>query len=99
MASTGAGTLYPPGLLDERVFDKDTIKKHCLSADDIWMKTMSLLKGTKVVKTKKYPRPFTIISDSQTETLALENIFGGKNDQCVASMQKLFPEAFQKLKE
>lgn len=48
-ATTGAGTLFPPHVLDERVFDKENIKNLCPLADDIWINLMALAKGTETV--------------------------------------------------
>jgi len=45
------GILYPPGSLDERVFDEKTFLSLCPSTDDFWFKAMSMLKGTLVRKT------------------------------------------------
>ena len=44
---TGQGTLYPPHCLSEETFNKELIKKLCPNADDLWLKYMSLKKGTK----------------------------------------------------
>lgn len=41
-----AGVLYPPQSLHEDVFNKELIKELCLTADDIWLTCMALLKGT-----------------------------------------------------
>ena len=45
------GVLYPPHCLDERAFDEEKIADLCMGADDIWLKCMELLRGTKVVWT------------------------------------------------
>lgn len=42
-----AGILYPPGSLDERVFDTDLMMQLCPGADDIWFKAMTMLNGVK----------------------------------------------------
>lgn len=43
------GVLYPPRCLPKETFDLKAIVDLCLGADDIWLKCMELLKGTKVV--------------------------------------------------
>ena len=98
MPSTGAGTLYPPHLLSEEVFNIEMLKRICLTADDLWMKTMSLLNGVKVRRIEKNHRPLTTITGSQTVTLADENIFNSKNDECVRNLVNQYPGAFKKLK-
>lgn len=98
MPSTGAGTLYPPHLLSVEVFNIEMLKRICLTADDLWMKTMSLLNGVKVRRIEKNHRPLTTITGSQTVTLADENIFNSKNDECVRNLVNQYPAAFEKLK-
>ena len=39
--------LYPPNTLHKEVFNTKAIKDLCLTADDIWLAAMHLLKGTK----------------------------------------------------
>lgn len=51
---TGSGSLYPPESLDERVLDKEMIKKLCLNADDLWITFMAHQKGTKVTAEYKW---------------------------------------------
>lgn len=98
MPSTGAGTLYPPHLLSDEVFNIEMLKRICLTADDLWMKTMSLLNEVKVRRIEKNHRPLTTITGSQTVTLADENIFNSKNDECVRNLVNQYPTAFEKLK-
>lgn len=45
---TGTGSLFPPHCLDERAFDKELLQQLCPFADDLWLKYMSLKKGTLV---------------------------------------------------
>lgn len=98
MPSTGAGTLYPPNLLSDEVFNIEMLKRICLTADDLWMKTMSLLNGIKVKRIEANHRPLTTITGSQTITLADDNIFNSMNDECVRNLIKYYPKAFDCLK-
>ena len=100
LITTGVGgVLYPPACLDARCFDAELIKKHCLGADDIWLKTMELLRGTKVVWAKnKCPLPY-IIEDSQEVALVGENVDQSKNDRYIEAMQKMFGKEKFKLTE
>lgn len=50
----GSGVLYPPNCLYKDAFDKDIFLDICPLADDIWLNYMTILKGTKIVKTD-YP--------------------------------------------
>lgn len=40
------GVLYFPGCFDERVLDQSLFGRLCPSADDVWLKAMTLAKGT-----------------------------------------------------
>lgn len=44
------GILYPPGTLDEEVFNEEVFMDICKFADDIWFYTMAVKKGTLVNK-------------------------------------------------
>jgi len=45
---TGSGAvLYPPHALDERVGDRDLYFQLCPTADDVWFKAMTMLKGVR----------------------------------------------------
>lgn len=97
MPSTGAGTLYPPNVLDKRVFDIDMIKGVAYTADDIWMRYMSLLKGTKVVKTHRNCRHLSDIKIKNNIKLADVNVDGGRNDECLRLLDEIFPEVRKNL--
>ena len=46
------GVLYPPGSLNEEVFNCNVFLDICPKADDIWFYSMALLNGTPIVKVK-----------------------------------------------
>lgn len=46
-----SGILYPPGCMDDRVFDIDLFRTLCPTEDDVWFKAMALLKGVPVATT------------------------------------------------
>lgn len=48
--TSGAGTLYPPHCFDEEVLNEEVFTKICPYADDIWLFSMALKSGTKIVK-------------------------------------------------
>lgn len=98
LVPTGVGgVLYPPHCLDNRVFDISAITRHCLMADDIWLKAMELLKGTKVVWV-----PNTILTPPYTEgsqesSLYLSNVHENRNDIYIKNMLMLFGEELRKV--
>lgn len=63
------GVLYPPHILREAtVFDKDSIYRNCLRADDLWLKCHELLNKIPV-KTGDFYSQSIDIPDSQTHSL------------------------------
>jgi hypothetical protein len=83
----GGGTLFPPYALHEEVFSKDLLIKHALTADDLWLKIMSVKKGTKVVSIAgEFSRFFIPIKNIRDERLMDTNILGGNNDKVFASL-------------
>jgi hypothetical protein len=73
------GVLFPPGSLDDRVFDRDTYMRLSPRADDLWYKAMATLKGTAMRKSRyPYPAPIPIIG-SQSISLHKKNIGEDQN--------------------
>ncbi len=79
-ATGGAGCLYFPGALVEETFDKEKIKSLCLGADDIWLKCMSFLKGTKIVLTGINNPEIIDVRDNKKNGLAKQNVEMDMND-------------------
>lgn len=82
LATGGAGTLYPPHLLNDVLFDKEGIKK-CLFADDLWMKAVELISDVPVVVACKR-EGLRYLPGSQEQALWHDNIEGDKNDEQLA---------------
>lgn len=99
MPSTGGGCLYPPNSVSSKVFDWEVIENNALTADDLWMKAMGLLKGTEVVKTSKFSKTFSIINGSQTDHLGYTNIILGQNNAVVKNLLNLYPTLFDDVKK
>ncbi|MGN0470459.1 MAG: glycosyltransferase [Acutalibacteraceae bacterium] len=82
------GVLYPPHCLYKEAFDKDKIKKLCLRADDIWLKYMEMLNGTKVVWARCFlPHPPSL---EGIDSLNEENVLNGKNDECLKKLEETY---------
>lgn len=77
----GAGTLYPPGTLHEEVFNKVLFKALCYHADDLWLKVMSIKKGTNVVTNNRYNKDFVTVGKTQKQKLVSHNVINGGNDR------------------
>lgn len=84
----GMGALYPPHSLHTEVCNVELIKRTCLKADDLWLKSMALKNGTKTVLTNKYPRAFINIPDTQITTLMSDNIGNNQNDIQLAALNE-----------
>ena len=76
------GVLYPPGCFHEDMTNEKLFMELCPTADDIWFRAMSLLKGVKV-NVIKNDYKLMIIEDSQETALWQVNYFADKNDECI----------------
>lgn len=72
LATSGAGTLFPPHSLDEQAFNTEAIKKCAINADDLWLKIMQVIKGTPVVLVQKQ-QELLYIEGTQDQTLYQTN--------------------------
>lgn len=89
LATGVGGVLYPPHLLHSEVFNKEMLKKTCLSADDLWLKVMEVMADTKVVLCADSKYPQEIIGGSQQVSLLAGNLNENKND---VQMQRILKE-------
>lgn len=85
LATGVGGVLYPPHAFDERAFDVKGIQRTCLYADDLWLKVMEVLAGTKVVCPEP-SRAINYVEDSQGINLCDENLGRGGNDSALANI-------------
>ena len=91
LATGVGGVLYPPGCMDSRIFDLEGIKS-CLNADDIWLRYMEWLHGTKVViaDCKDNMRHPPVVSGSQTTGLCQTNVDHSQNDEYISHMNVVY---------
>ena len=85
---TGAGgVLYPPGIFDSRVTDRDSFMSLCPSADDVWLYWMMRINGG----TARRLGPFRLANwpGSQQVSLWSENQ-NGRNDDAITRMVERF---------
>lgn len=95
--STGGGTLYPYGSVNSEAFNVSVMKKNALYADDIWMRFMSALNHTTVVKTTRNNRPFSTIEKEQRYSLQVNNCLHGGNDMAIENLSKRYPQAVKNI--
>ena len=74
------GVLYPPGSLNNEIFNTDAAKKLSPTNDDVWFKAMSLLNQTRCIKITKNHRNFPIIRGTAASGLQKINVDQAMND-------------------
>lgn len=91
------GVLYAPGMLNGEVYNKELFIKICPTADDVWLKAMSLLNG---IKCKKTGSAINLVEIKGTQTKALwkQNTTDGahKNDTQIKAVFEHY-NLYQKL--
>lgn len=90
MPLTGSGCLYPCGVMPNVTFEKHKIRTIALTADDLWMGTTAHISGVRICPTAKVARMFSVVGDSQIESLSLVNCIGDGNDITLSNLQKAF---------
>jgi len=86
------GILYPPYCLSKYVYHKENIKKCAPYADDIWLKMMAVLVGTKAVRVDEIAIPYFNIVKAQKFSLQKINIQQNKNDSQIKAIISMYPE-------
>lgn len=100
----GAGAiLYPPNFFNNFLFERETVDRVCLFADDIWLFVVSRYMGFDSIKSN-YKSSYIPILYIKNSTLFQTNIGFGKNDTQFSDVVKYFIEIkkfdlFSKLKE
>ncbi len=96
MPSTGAGCLYPYGVMPATTFDLALIREYAFTADDIWMLFNRLSVDVPVVKTREKNAILCNVSHSQSEALTVLNDIGGENERTIERLRELFPGVLEK---
>lgn len=92
LPSTGAGCLYPYGIMPETTFNIELIKKNAYTADDIWMCFNRTVAGIPAVKTREKNAILCNVKNSQKEALTTINDIGEGNQRTIECLLELFPE-------
>lgn len=96
--STGAGCLYPYGVVTPNFFDWDTIKGNALTADDLWIGFNCIDSGLRIVKTVSHPATLVNVRSSQNSSLTSVNDVGGENQRVIDRLLTVFPDIVSKIK-
>jgi hypothetical protein len=84
-----SSVLYPPHSLHEELFNKEAIIEQCLTADDVWLSCMALLKGTPIYFTN-YEYHHLPVRIKNNETLLSVN--RERNQICVDNLNRYYLE-------
>ena len=95
--SPGGGCLIPKDAFYVDATNEEKIRELAYKNDDLWYMFMCAQNKTKMVKTRKYHRTFTVVSGSQTEQMATENIIGNKNAEAMKRLREAYPEAWARI--
>ena len=94
--STGGGCLYPYGALHEDARNVMLIQELALKGDDLWIMFMANEKGTPIVKTRKYHRPFSPICNTQSIQLATDNLINNAYFDMLEGLINRYPKAWER---
>lgn len=90
------GILYPEYFFKNVNFDYKVIKKICPTADDLWLKAITLINGYKVVKVNKNSKEWFTIRQTQNTKLTTENVEkDNKNDIAMAKLIRYYNMKFE----
>lgn len=85
--------------MPEETFDIEKIRALALTADDLWMKVMSIQGGVPVVKSQTRGKALCISKGKQDVTLAHQNVDQNLNDQVIKNLLAYYPQALRALQE
>lgn len=89
-ATGGAGCLFFPGCVSDHLFDKEVILSKCLFADDVWLKCMSFMQGTKVVLTGINNPEILDLFGNKENGLAQKNVIQDMNDKQLKAVSEYY---------
>ena len=95
--SPGGGCLIPYGAFYKDAVNEDKIRKLAYKNDDLWYMFMCAQNKTKMIKTRKYHKIFSLIKGSQIEQMAFENVVHNKNIEAMEKLCAEYPEAWRRI--
>lgn len=93
------GTYFPAHCLDNEVLNMQALKECAFFSDDLWLKTMAYLRGTKVTYTEGFPQWLFVIRGSQSESLAKVNIGEDQNNIAIDRIVKKYNLSFDEVSD
>ena len=85
--------------MPKETFDVEKIRALALTADDLWMKVMSIHGGVPVVKSQTRCKALCISQGKQDITLAHQNVDRNMNDQVMKNLLTQYPQVLHTLLE
>ncbi len=95
--SPGGGCLIPKGAFYVDATNEEKIRELAYKNDDLWYMFMCAQNKTKMVKTRKYHRTFSVINGSQGEQMATENVLGNRNAVILEVLKSAYPDAWKRI--
>lgn len=97
-STNGAGTLFPPFSLHNKVLDLNLIKELCPTADDIWFWAMAVKNQTKIKALEENISELTYVNLAREDLILNEKVLwstntrGQKNNVQLKNILNRFPE-------
>ncbi len=95
--SPGGGCLIPKGAFFKDSVDEEKIRGLAYKNDDLWYMFMCAENKTRMIKTRKYHKAFSVIDGSQTVQMATENVVENKNVVIMEGLKTAYPEAWRRI--
>lgn len=95
--SPGGGCLIPKGAFHKDAINEEKIRRLAYKNDDLWYMFMCAENGTKMIKTRKNHRTFSVVAGSQGEQMATENIGNNRNAAIMEGLRKEYPTAWERI--
>lgn len=85
-----SGVLYPPGIFDERLFNKEVFMDICKFADDIWLTINAIINNISIKTNSEFNKDFISISKTGRFRLLNHNSKSGGNDEQLKAVLDYF---------
>jgi len=91
--TSGAGMLFPPGLLSNEVFNEKVFMELADSADDIWFKVIAHISGVdckKIDDKRDWPTRYLQLSTGYNQSLSSMNVGKARNDTQLSALLNFY---------
>lgn len=95
--SPGGGCLIPKGAFHVDATNEEKIRALAYKNDDLWYMFMCAENKTRMIKTRKYHKTFSVVEGSQGEQMATENVLGNRNAMIMEGLKNAYPEAWKRI--